>query len=201
MTCKKCRRLGVSVCGRIRCAVMRKPYPPGSTPAQLKRRRRNLSEYGMQLKEKQIVKFSYGLRERQFRNYVMKSMKSKDSANTQRLITFLESRLDNVIYRLGFATSRNQARQIVSHGHIHVNGRRQSFPSYHVKTGDIVSVRPQSGAKGIFKDLDIRLKKHVVPAWITLDKKKNEATIIGAPQPGTFDIPANINSVMEFYSR
>ncbi|PIR69888.1 MAG: 30S ribosomal protein S4 [Candidatus Niyogibacteria bacterium CG10_big_fil_rev_8_21_14_0_10_46_36] len=202
ITCKKCRRLGVSVCGRERCAVKRKPYPPGTAPGRGRGgRRRGLSEYGTQLKEKQVVKFSYGLRERQFRNYVMKAMVVKDGMSSNRLVAFLEKRLDNVVYRLGLATSRSQARQIVSHGHIHVNGRRVNIPSFQVREGDVVSLRPQSQGKGLFADLEIRLKNHAVAGWLLLDKKTFTGTVKGMPHIDVFDIPANLNNVMEFYSR
>ncbi|MDP2677065.1 MAG: 30S ribosomal protein S4 [bacterium] len=203
ITCKKCRRLGVSVCGRERCAVKRKPYPPGSTPNRNRRGggRRSSSEYGNQLKEKQIVKFSYGLRERQFRNYVSKAMAVKDGMNANRLVAFLEKRLDNVVYRLRFGASRSQSRQIVSHGHIHVNGRRVTIPSFQVRDGDVITIRPQSKGKGIFQDLEIRLKKHATPEWLLLDKEKMIGTVKGMPRADMFDIPANLNSVMEFYSR
>lgn len=202
ITCKKCRRLGVSVCGRVRCAVKRKPYPPGSAPTGVRRGgRRSASEYGMQLKEKQIVKFSYGLRERQFRNYVSRAMTTKDGMSSNRLVAFLEKRLDNVVYRFGFGTSRSQSRQIVSHGHIHVNGRRVTIPSYEVKEGDVITIRSQSQGKGLFRDMEIRLKKHNVPAWLVLDKNTHTGTIQGAPHADAFDLPANVNSVMEFYSR
>ena len=201
ISCKQCRRLGVSVCGRLRCAVQRKPYPPGTSPGRKKRFRRSGSEYGEQLREKQIVKFSYGLRERQFRNYVAKSMRVKDGMNIGRLVMFLERRLDNVVYRLGFGISRHQSRQIVSHGHIHVNGKRVNIPSYQVKRGDVIMLRPQSRGKGIFSDIDIRLKKHSVPPWLSFDIKTMAGTVSGIPQSDVFDIPANLNNVIEFYSR
>lgn len=194
--------MGVSVCGRLRCAVQRKPYPPGSAPGRRsKKRSRSGSEYGAQLREKQIVKFSYGLRERQFSNYVAKSMRVKDGMTIGRLVMFLERRFDNVVYRLGFAASRRQARQIISHGHIHVNGKRITIPSYEVKQGDAIMLRPQSRGKGIFLDIDIRLKKHVTPGWIALDKNTMTGNVLGIPRADVFDIPANLNSVIEFYSR
>lgn len=203
ITCKICRRLGFSVCGRGKCAFKRKPYPPGVHGRQGVggRRRRNVSEYGSQLKEKQKVKFLYGLRERQFKNLVQEAVSAKSSETGRRIVELLEIRLDNAIYRLGFASSRNAARQMVGHGHIRVNGRAVNIPSYRLKVGQAITIRPQSLSKGNLRDLDLRLKKYEPPAWLGLDKDKKEASVLRLPQPEEVDVGANLNSVIEFYSR
>src|SRR3989344_3777531 len=144
VTCKKCRRLGVSVCGREKCALKRKPYPPG---IHGKAFRRSSSEFGAQLAAKQKVKFSYGLRESQFKKYIVQAIDQKTMKTGEAILAYLESRLDNVVYRLGFAATRAAARQMVNHGHIWVNGKRVSIPSFQVRTGNEISVRPQSAGK------------------------------------------------------
>jgi len=201
ITCKKCRRLGMSVCGKEKCAFKRKPYPPGAHGRGGKKRRTS-SEFGSQLKEKQRLKFSYGLRERQFSNYIHSAIKQKAMNTVDAIFYFLESRLDNVVYRMGFAPTRASARQIVGHGHVFVNGKKVSIPSYRIQMGDEVSIRTQSAQKGVFKDLDIKIKKYEAPVWISLDREKKSGTIVSVPG-GTDDLFAtfNINPIVEYYSR
>ena len=160
-----------------------------------------LSEFGSQLKEKQKVKFLYGLRERQFKNLVSKAISAKSAETSRMIIELLETRLDNVVYRLGFAPSRSAARQMVGHGHIWVNGRRVTIPSRKMKVGQIVSIRPQSAGLGIFRDLDLRLKKYQAPGWLDLDLAKREGKVRALPAAEEVDTGANLNSVIEFYSR
>ena len=192
----------MSVCGREKCAFKRKPYPPGEHGRASKYPRAS-SEYGTQLKEKQKLKFLYNLRERQFRNYVREAEKrSGDSA--ENLVAILESRLDNVVYRLGLAPSRTQARQEVNHGHFMVSGRRVTIPSFRVRKGDKISIRPQSMGKGIFKDLDILLKKYTPPPWLALDKDKKEGEVLGlasVTQDPSLGQYINLKAIIEFYSR
>jgi small subunit ribosomal protein S4 len=187
--CKKCRRareklfLKGEKCFGPKCSLTRKPYPPGIFGKGGKRKRspRGLSEFGAQLREKQKQKFSYGLRERQFANY-LKEAQARGGGNIKTyLYELLESRLDNVVFRMGFADSRSQARQLVSHGHIMVNGKRIDIPSYRTKKGDKISLRPQSVKKSIFKDLEIKIKKYNPPTWINLDKENKVGEIIGRP--------------------
>lgn len=203
ITCKICRRLGFSVCGRQNCAFKRKPYPPGvhGRAGLGSRRGRTQSEYGSQLKEKQKVKFLYGLREKQFRNLVSKAVAAKSSETSRRIIELLEMRLDNVVYRLGFVESRNAAHQLVGHGHIMVDGKKTTIPSRHLKIGQVVSIRPQSLGNGVFRNLDLRLKKYTVPSWLALDKSKYEGRLSALPTPEEVDVGANLNAVIEFYSR
>lgn len=189
--CKKCRRAGEKLflkgekCLTSKCPFSRKPYAPGLSPKSRfgkKGKRSGLSEYGAQLRENQKMKFSYGIRGRQFSNYMKEATKktARGDANV-RLFEFLESRLDNVAFRLGLAESRSVARQVVTHGHIMVNDRRVNIPSYRIKKGDKISIRPQSAGKEVFKDLDIKMKKYIPPAWIKFDKIKKEGIIAGAP--------------------
>jgi len=157
--CKICRRAGAKLflkgerCITPKCAMVTKPYTPGALGKSGGKRkgRRGSSEYGTQLRDKQVVKFSYGLRERQFVNYVKEASKKKGVASLE-LVKLLESRLDNVVYRLGFTSNRASSRQLVSHGHITINGRRNNIPSYRVKTGDLIGIRGGSVGKDHLKD-------------------------------------------------
>ncbi len=197
-TCKVCRRLGVSVCGREKCALKRKPYPPG---IHGKAYRRGSSEYGLQLREKQKVKFTYGLRERQFKNYVTKAINQKAMRAGEAILAYLESRLDNIVYRLGFAPNRASARQLVSHGHMLVNQRRVSIPSYKVKMGDEIAIRKESAGKGIFSNLDLSIKKYIPPVWLEIDKEKKIGRMVAHPASESQEKGYNINAIVEYYSR
>lgn len=186
--CKRCRRIGEKLflkgekCFTPKCPLTRKPYAPGIFGKRgPKKARRGMSDYGVQLRDKQKTKFSYGLRERQFAIYVKEAAKKFGGNAQEFLFQFLESRLDNVVFRLGFSASRFGARQLVSHGHILVNGKKVDIPSYRIKIGDKISIRPQSVEKGIFKDIDIKIKKYNPPVWISLDKAKKEGEIVGKP--------------------
>lgn len=160
-----------------------------------------MSEYGYQLREKQKLKFLYILRERQFKNYIQEALKGKGGDIPARLAEILELRLDNVAYRLGLAKSRSIARQITGHGHILVNGKKITIPSYRVKIGDKISIRPESSSKKIFQDLDIHLKKYQPPVWLEFDKTKKEGKVVGKPQTQDIEVKANLNAIIEFYSR
>lgn len=198
--CKISRRLGVNIfpkCGKI---FARRPYPPGP---KKKRRAVPLSEYGKELREKQKLQYLYNLRERQFSNYVKKVLavakKGKDAQTL--LLQLLELRLDNVAFRLGFAKTRHQARQLVSHGHFMVNKRRITVPSYQLKVGDEISIRPGSKNKIIFQDLEMRLKNYQLPSWLELDKKNFVGKVINLPSFEEVVPPAETSSIIEFYSR
>ncbi|OGF68581.1 30S ribosomal protein S4 [Candidatus Giovannonibacteria bacterium RIFCSPLOWO2_02_FULL_45_14] len=202
ISCKICRRLGMSICGREKCAFKRKPYAPGEH-GKTRKFSRASSEFGAQLKEKQKLKFLYNLRERQFRNYIREAEKRTGDSG-ENLMKFLESRLDNAVYRLGFAQTRTQARQGVTHGHFMVNGRRVNIPSFRVKKDDKITIKQQSLSGGIFRDLDTYLKKYVPPAWLSFDKEKKEGVVLSSP--ATEDdllLGSNINlkAIIEFYSR
>ncbi len=197
-TCKVCRRLGVSVCGREKCALKRKPYPPG---IHGKAFRRSSSEFGAQLQAKQKVKFSYGLREAQFKKYIVQAISQKSQKTSEAILTSLESRLDNIVYRLGFASTRAAARQMVNHGHIWVNGKRVTIPSYQVRMKDEIAIRPGSAQKKLFTDFDAKIKKYTPPVWMDLDKEKRVGRMLARPTMDEFERMFNINSIVEYYSR
>lgn len=207
--CKKCRRAGQKLflkgekCFSPKCTLTRKPYVPGIFgKARGKHSKRGTSEYGIQLRQKQKIKFTYGLREKQFTNYVKEATKMTGGDTAARIFELLESRLDNVIFRLGLSDSRAQARQIVSHGHIMINGRRLNIPSYRVKLGDKISVKPQSTSKIISQDIDIKLKKYNPPAWLQMDKATKTGEVAGKPAVGDESgVEENLNTIIEFYSR
>jgi len=204
--CKICRRLGVKLflkgekCLSPKCPIVRKPYPPGKRG---KKRIRALSEYGKELSEKQKLKNWYNLGERQFRKYVKETLAKRgrveDAADF--LIKKLEKRLDNVIFRLGFVSSRNQARQFVSHGHFLVNERMNNISSYQVEKGDKITLSAKSRKKTIFQNLLASIKKHKPPSWLELNVEKLEGKVIGEPTLAEAAPPVEIPSIFEYYSR
>lgn len=202
--CKICRRAGEKLflkgekCFTPKCIFVRKPYPPGRLESERKHRS-SRSEFGAQLIEKQKVRNTYGVSERQFGNYVKAAKRSQSMKPIDFLYDALERRLDNVVFRMGLAQSRPLARQLVSHGHIIVNGRKVTVPSYRVSAGDMVAVREGSAAIGPFQNLGERLEKHPTPSWMKTDPAKRAAEIVGAPKNA--DNVFNLNSVIEFYSR
>lgn len=181
-----------------KAAFRRRPYPPGL--AGRKKFRLRLSEYGKQLAEKQKIRISYGLKERQFRNLVRKAIQSKERTDIA-LMQLLERRLDNVIMRMGIADSRAQARQIVSHAHILVDGKNNNIPSYLVKKGDVISLKPRFKESPLLKDIKAKLKNYQAPSWISLDPNKLEAKIISYPAENDIKINADLPQVIEYYSR
>ncbi|MBI1838793.1 MAG: 30S ribosomal protein S4 [Candidatus Colwellbacteria bacterium] len=197
---KKERSLGVKLsikgdrCGSPKCALIRKPYRPGQHG---KSHRRKVSEFGKQLQEKQKVRFTYGLSEKQL-GKVFSEAERKAEVTSQGVIEILESRLDNVIFRLGFVSSRSAARQLVGHGHFSVHGRKVTIPSRRMKIGDKVSIRPESKNAAVFQDLKDKLKNYEVPTWLSFDKEKLEGEIVAKPH----DViaPFDINAVVDYYS-
>ena len=159
------------------------------------------TEFGLQLNEKQKARFTYGLSERQFSNYVKEAIAKKSGNAPQLIYEFLESRLDNVLYRMGFAPTRGGARQMVSHGHIRINGRKVDTPSLRTGLGDKIDINPRSLEKPLFANLDDRLKSSVTPSWIKLDGPKRTAEIQGAPVLVKSENMFDLNTVIEFYSR
>lgn len=157
------------------------------------------SEFGIQLLEKQKARFSYGLTERQFRVYVDKALRS--DSQVQKLFASLETRLDNVIYRAGFAKTRAQARQAASHGHILVNGRRVTIPSIALKAGDVVSIRESSANSTLFADTAERMRTVSMPAWIKVDPEKRTAEVVGEPVYVPGEQVFDLGVVIEFYNR
>lgn len=179
--------------------MIKRPYPPGQ---KRKRRTRAPSEYAQQLREKQKLKNWYGLRERQFKKYILEVLdrRGREDAKSS-LIKKLESRLDNVIFRLGLTGSRSQARQLVSHGHFRINSRKVNYPSYQVKKGDVIDISQSSFKKIFFKNLKMKLKKYQPPSWLKLNVEKLEGKVIGQPSLEETVPPAEISAIFEFYSR
>jgi small subunit ribosomal protein S4 len=204
--CKICRRAGVKLflkgekCLSAKCPMIKRPYPPG-LPG--KRRKGPPSEYARQLREKQKLKAIYGLRERQFKKYVKEVLEKRGKVPdaSEALIKILESRLDNVVFRLGFAKSRAQARQLISHSHFMVNNRSVNIPSYQVKKGDVIKLKPQKTKKVIFEQLKILLKNHKPPSWLKLDPEKLEGEVIGEPTLKEVAPPVEISKIFEYYSK
>ena len=167
---------------------------------QLIRRSRKLSEYGMQLREKQKAKFIYGILEKPFRNYYDKADRMKGMTG-ENLMTMLESRLDNVVFRMGFARTRREARQVVGHKHITVNGRIVNIPSYIVKAGDVVEVREKSKSIHRFKDILEVTSGRLTPEWVDVDKEALKGTVSQLPKRDQIDVPVNEMLIVELYSK
>lgn len=200
--CRLCRREGMKLflrgrrCLTDKCAFERRPYPPG----QHGKNKPRLSDYGIRLREKQKVKRIYGISERQFKNYYEKAAKMK-GVTGEILLQFLERRLDNVVFRLNFAMSRAQARQIVNHGHIYVNGRRVNIPSYLVKPGDLITVKEREASKRLIKENLELCEDRPVPDWLELNKEKMEGKVLRLPTREDVTIPVQEQLIVEFYSR
>lgn len=191
---KKSRRFGISLTGTGK-ELDKRPYAPGQHGAN---QRRKLSEYGLQLQEKQKLRFMYGLNERQFRNLFERAGKMK-GVHGENFMILLESRLDNLVYRLGFARTRRQARQLVNHGHITVDGQRVDIPSYQVKVGQTIGLREKSKNLDIIKEaLEMNT---FVPEYLSYDENSQEGTFTRLPERE--ELPAEINEslIVEFYSR
>ena len=176
-------------------AMARRPYPPGQHG---KNRRSALSEVGTQLKEKQKIRFSYGVSEAALKALFKKAVRNT-GVTGQVVVSLLERRLDNVVFRLGFAPSRSVARQLVNHGHIMVNGKKTNIPSYDVKMKNVISIRPESKGHALFKDLAENLKRMNVPVWLKLDLEKIQGEIVGAPKD--VETPFDVNLVVDYYSK
>ena len=188
---KRCRALGIeaALIGRSR-----------KSTRNAHRTMRKVSEYALQLKEKQKAKFIYGVLERQFRNYYYKAKKIS-GVTGENLLILLERRLDNVVFRLGFSNTRRQARQFVTHGHITVNGKRVDIPSALVKVGDVVEVCEKSQSKEIFKILKETNNALSAPAWLESDQANLKGSVVRFPNREEIDVPVNEQSIVELYSR
>jgi len=201
--CKQCRREGKKLflkgerCFTPKCAMVKRNYPPGVHGVRGKSR---LTEYGLQLREKQKAKRIYGILERQFRNYYRKAIKKKGDTG-EILFQFLELRLDNIIYRLGFARSRKLARQLVSHGHFLVNGKKVNIPSYELKPGDTINIRESSLKLFPFRNLSEELKKQEIPSWLSLDLKTLQGKILNKPTKEDLGEIFDVKLIVEYYSR
>jgi small subunit ribosomal protein S4 len=199
-SCKLCRREGTKLylkgdrCYTDKCAIARRAYAPG----QHGQSRKKIGNYGMQLREKQKAKRIYGLLEAQFRKTYDEADKLKGKTG-ENLLILLERRIDNVVYRLGFAGSRPEARQLVRHGHFTVNGVKVNIPSYVVNSGDVVTVKSKSTQSDKFKAIAEVATN--VPKWLTVDKDKMEGQVVALPQREDIDIPVNETLIVELYSR
>ena len=167
---------------------------------ELKRANRKMSEYGLQLREKQKAKFIYGVLEKPFRNYYKKAEKMPGMTG-ENLMVMLESRLDSVIFRLGFARTRREARQIVDHKHVLVNGKSVNIPSYQVKAGDKIEIREKSKSLQRYKDIIAATEGHLVPGWLTADRENLCGEVVEKPNREQIDVPVNETLIVELYSK
>ena len=200
--CRLCRREGSKLflkgdrCYTDKCAMERRAYAPGEAG----RKRVKENEYLLQLREKQKTKRIYGVLEKQFRAYYDIASR-KQGVTGENLLTILESRLDNVVYRLGFAKSRAEARQQVRHGHIHVNGRRVDIPSFRVRPGDLISVAPKAKEMLVIKSALISNERVQVPAWLEVDIEKLQGSVLSLPQRDQIDLDIREQLIVELYSK
>ena len=198
--CRLCRREGAKLflkgerCLSKKCAMERRPVVPG----QHGMARKKFTEYGKQLREKQKVKRAYGLLEKQMRAYYEEAERL-NGVTGETMLSLIERRLDNVVYRMGIGSSRAEARQIVNHGHICVNGKRVNIPSYQVKAGDIISIKENKRQKEMFKEL--KEVKVVMPKWLEFDATKLEGRIVELPKREDIDLAIEEHLIVELYSR
>ena len=200
--CRLCRREGTKLflkgtrCYSKKCSFERRPTPPGQHGV----RRRKMGDFGIQLREKQKVRRVYGVLERQFQNY-FETAENSDGITGENLLRRLETRLDNVVYRLGFASSRAQARQLVTHGHFAVNGVATNVPSYEVKLNDKVEVRESRRGREAFKVVKETLRSHQAPEWLSLDAANLAGTVASLPRRDQMPLDLAEQLVVEYYSR
>jgi len=200
--CRLCRREGSKLflkgsrCYTKKCAFERRPSPPGQHGV----RRRKMGDYGIQLREKQKVRRVYRVLEKQFKNY-FEAAEAKPGVTGENLLRMLEFRLDNAVFRMGFARSRDEARQLVGHGHFAVNGRPTNIPSYQVKPGDRIEVRKSHRDREPFKLAKETLRSHQTPEWLTVDPVKLAGSIASAPRRDQMPMELNEQLVVEYYSR
>ncbi|MFP4629789.1 MAG: 30S ribosomal protein S4 [Desulfohalobiaceae bacterium] len=200
--CKLCRREGTKIflkgdrCYTDKCPFERRPYPPG----QHGRRRKKSTDYGTQLREKQKVRRMYGLMEKQFHNSFKKAEARKGVTGTN-LLQYLELRLDNVVYRMGFANSRDQARQLVRHGHFLLNGTKVDIPSMSLKQGDVLQVQEKSKKVGIIQEAQEILARRGSLQWLEIDSENFKGTVQALPQREDITFPINEHLIIELYSK
>jgi len=201
--CRLCRREGIKLylkaerCYSEKCALERKPYIPGQHG---RGRRGKPSEYGSQLREKQKAKRIYGILERQFRNYFEKAER-QPGITGENLLALLERRLDNVVYRLGFAGSRPEARQLITHGHFLLNGRKVNIPSILVKVGDVIQVKEKSMESAKFKELQAQAAYKTPPEWLEVNADNLSGRVLALPRRDQIDAPIDEHLIVELYSR
>ena len=201
-TCRLCRREGEKLflkgdrCFGDKCAMEKRPYPPG----QAGKKRPRESEYRIQMREKQKTKRMYGMLEKQFHAYYSQASR-QPGITGENLLILLETRLDNVVYRLGFAKSRSEARQIVRHGHITVNGKRVDIPSMHVREGDLVGVAPKAKDLLVIKAAIVSNERSTVPGWLEVDIEKLQGSVLSMPKREQIDITVREHLIVELYSK
>lgn len=202
--CRLCRRSSDKLmlkgdrCSTPKCPLEKRNTPPGGRP--VRRGRGGVSDRGVQLREKQKVRFSYGVLERQFRRFFVQAKKGPGTTG-ENLLTLLERRLDNVVYRLGFGDSRAQARQLVRHGHIMVNGRKTDIPSFLVKSGDVIQWRESSKKTEYYKVNAEQVDEGFVPGWLGLDKESMTGKVLTLPAREDIEALLNEKAVVQYYSR
>lgn len=200
--CRQCRREGTKMflkgdrCFSDKCAIQRRNTVPGQHGAS----RKMMKEYGLQLREKQKAKRYYGVLENQFRNYFKKA-DAKEGMTGENLLTLIERRLDNVVYRIGFCDSRRDARQLVRHGHFTVNGKKANIPSIILKQGDVVAVNETSKSNAKFKAIAETLDSKTAPKWLAVDKAKLCATVAELPERDDIDFDIEEHLIVELYSK
>jgi small subunit ribosomal protein S4 len=200
--CKLCRREGEKLylkgarCYSKKCSFDRRPYVPGEHGQG----RQKVSEYGSQMREKQKVRRIYGIMEKQFRNY-FETAENIQGVTGVNFLQLLERRLDNVVYRMGFARSRNEARQFVRHGHIKVNGRKVDIPSYQIDVDDVISVKDSSRKANHFKEIFEYNSDFSTQEWLNSDFEKAEGTVVALPEREDIDYPVEEHLIVEYYSR
>ncbi|RJR32178.1 30S ribosomal protein S4 [Candidatus Parcubacteria bacterium] len=202
--CKQCRRAGEKLflkgerCISAKCAILKRNYPPGIHGSKGSR---YTTSFGAQLKEKQKAKRYYGILERQFRNYYVKTIKKKGNT-AELLLQALEMRFDNVVYKLGISKSRNQSRQLINHGIFLVNGKSVNIPSYQIKAKDLITIKPQYQDLKIFQSFkEKKGEDEEIPSWISFDQKKLEAKILNRPSLNDIKSIFNPTLIVEFYSK
>ena len=204
--CKLCRREGEKLflkgarCLSPKCAIERRGYAPGQHGKTSQFKRGRSTDYLNQLREKQKARRIYGVLEAQFRRYYEIAQRSKGVTGAM-LLSLLESRLDNVVFRLGLATSRAQGRQLVAHGHIDVNGRRTKSPSYVCKAGDVITIHPTSQTSPYFKNVQKEIAEYVPPKWLSLDPSQMSGKVHSRPNREEIDLSLNEQLIVEYYSR
>ena len=202
-SCRLCRRerqklfLKGTKCFTEKCPVERRAYPPGQHGQS---RRQKTSEYGVQLREKQNIRRIYGLMEEQFRQYFEKAL-SQPGRTGENLVKLLERRLDNVVFRMGFAPSRKAARQLVTHGHVLVTSQMVNVPSYFVRPGEVIQIREKSKKLDVIHSSMKRIKDNMLPTWLSLDKAAMSGTFLNIPERADIPLNANEQLVVELYSK
>ncbi|KTB47458.1 MULTISPECIES: 30S ribosomal protein S4 [Dehalogenimonas] len=199
--CRQCRRSGEKLMLKgnkcfSKCTFDKRPKPPGPQPA----RPRRLSDRGTQLREKQKIRYSFGMLEREFRRFFAEAER-QPGVTGDSLMLLLERRLDNVVYRSGLADSRAQARQVVRHGHINVGGKNVDIPSYLVKESDVITFKEQSTKTGYYQKVLEVIGSKMTPGWLAIDKKTLACKVVSLPTPGDLDMKLDAQAAVEYYSR